>query len=102
MLVEDAKQPPHTLLQSDAWDPNAVVNMPAMHTKDQAVSVMQCFYNMTHRHPGVRSPPSLSPLVAFLFDSSSSSTTSCGLIVMCTTFAVSALNRHSIEMISQR
>jgi hypothetical protein len=39
MLVEDVKQPPHTLLQSDAWDPSAVVNMPAMHTKDQAVSV---------------------------------------------------------------
>jgi hypothetical protein len=39
-------------------------------------------YNITHRHPAVLSPPSLSLAIALLFDASSSSTMSCGLTVI--------------------
>lgn len=57
-------------------------------------------YSMTHRQPAVDSPFSPSPRKALPFDCSSSSTTSCGLTVICTTFAASALNLHSVEMLA--
>lgn len=56
-------------------------------------------YCITHRHPAVLSPPSLSLASALLFDASSSSTMSCGRTVMCTTFADSALNLHSVKAV---
>ena len=55
-------------------------------------------YCITHRQPAVLSPPSLSLAKALLFDASSSSTMSCGRTVMCTTFADSALNLHSVTV----
>jgi len=57
----------------------------------------QSYHRMTHRHPGVPSAPSLSRPTALLFDASSSSTISWGFIDICTTFGVSALNRHSFR-----
>lgn len=53
-------------------------------------------YSITHRHPAVPSSPPLSLPNALLFDASSSSTMSCGLTVICTTFADSVLNLHSV------
>ena len=53
---------------------------------------------MTHLHPAVLSPSSPLPRpMDFAFDASSSSTISCGLIVMCTTFDVSGLNLHAMR-----
>lgn len=53
---------------------------------------------MTHLHPAVLSPSSPLPRpMDFAFDASSSSTISCGLIVMCTTFDVSGLNLHAFK-----
>ena len=58
-------------------------------------------YSITHRHPAVPSAPSLPLANALLFDASSSSTISCGLTVICTTFADSVLNLHSVGRTSQ-
>jgi hypothetical protein len=53
-------------------------------------------YNITQRQPAVASssPSLLLPPLPIL--ASSSSTTSCGLTVMWTTFGVSVWNRHSV------
>lgn len=52
-------------------------------------------HNITHLHPAVSSPSPLAPEPLFPLAASSSSTISCGRTVMCTTFAVSVLNRQS-------
>ena len=46
------------------------------------------------REPGLAPPPLFLPFADFAF--SSSSMTSCGLTLMCTTFGVESLNRHSV------
>lgn len=58
-------------------------------------------YRITHRHPGLRSLASRSRLYcAFAPFASSSSTTSCGLTVIWTTFGCSLLNLESSRVVS--
>lgn len=58
-------------------------------------------HRITQRHPGLRLLASRSlPYCDFAPLASSSSTTSCGLTVMCTTFGASRLNLNSARWIS--